>query len=346
MSGDKHPMLMKPEEMASWDEYVLNNPYAIAWQLSSWSGLVEKHFGSRFYPIAVKRNGAVAGVLPLYWIKPLVGGGRMISVPHAVAGGILADDPEARRELLEEGIQTASREGIGGITLKQYKIRVEGELTTDDQFFNRELDLTGGSEELWSRISEHNREQVERTDSQALTLVHPLQDQRKFYRFLVRFQKRRGVPCVSEKWVRDLVDLGLYSIAALVGNGRIVAATMVKEFKKTVSFPFTCSMAVDDVSYNLVYRLYWELMKKYSEQGFEICHSGRIPVTEQVESYRLGWGGERYPYFYQHYPKTAGQPTEFQRKRNWKRDLVSKGWKYLPSPIARFAGPVVVRQFP
>jgi hypothetical protein len=68
-------------------------------------------------------------------------------------------------------------------------------------------------------------------------------------------------------------------------------------------------------------------------------------VTEDVDNYRLGWGGTKYPYYYQYYPDTGGA-TEFAQKRSRKRELIETVWKRLPLTVAAQLGPFVVRQFP
>lgn len=328
-----------------WDYFVMEHPHAIAWHLFNWSRLAEKHYGAKFFPLAVEDSENIRGILPLYLVKSFFRKPRMVSIPYVVAGGILADDPGVRKALLDGAMRIGMKHRASGVTLKQYKIRMEGDLITDDKFYNRELNLEGGPKAVWERISEKNRELIDKTKKDNLALEHPTEDLGGFYNFLLKSHHRKGVPCSSERWIRDLLEFGLYSAVVLKRDERIVACTMVKEFKDTVSFPFTCASGDSSSEHLPVYRMYWELIKKYSVSNFRICHSGRIPVTEDVASFRLGWGGIRHPYYYQYYPST-GQVTEFTRKHSWKRDLFSSMWKLLPLPTARVLGPLVVKQFP
>jgi len=338
--------VLKTGESQKWDEFVMKEPYAIAWQLFEWSHLVKKHFKAEFFPLVIEDNENIIGVLPVYIIKPLKGRPRMISVPHAVAGGMLAEDPQVRKVLLEAAVKIGLDTGAQGLTLKQYKLKIEADFTTDDNYYNRELSLVGGSEAVWGRITQENRDSILATEGEPLILEYPAGDLNSFYRFLLRHHRRKGVPCVSQQWIRDLVDLGMYSAAVLKRDNRIVAATMIKEFKDTVSFPFTCSSGDTRADHLPVYRLYWALMIKYSEMAFSICHSGRISKTDDVDPYRLGWGGKKHTYYYQYYPPRDQQTTEFVQKRSWKRNLFSSVWKLMPLPVAGFLGPYVVRQFP
>ncbi len=333
------------DERQIWDNFVMQEPNAIAWHLFEWSDLVEKHFGTRFFPIAAEDNSGVAGILRLYFTKPLIGKARMISVPHAVAGGILSDSNPAVRALLQKAVELSDDLGAVGITLKQYKIRIEADLSLDDNYYNKELSLEGGPENVWNRISENNREMVLKIESHNLRFEHPAEELGDFYRSLLKHHRRKGIPCVSKAWISDLIDLGMYSTAVVKRDGRIVAGTMVKTFKDTVSLPFTFVLGEDLSDHLPAYQLYWDLIKKYSSDGFRIYHSGRIPASDEVDRYRLGWGGKLYNYYYQYYPR-RNQVTEFSRKRSWKRELFSSLWRIMPSRISSILGPTIIKQFP
>ena len=337
--------ILDTNRMDQWDSFVMEHPASIAWQLSNWSVIVEKHHGCRFFPVAVQDSTGIVGILPLYHAKTFSGKNRLISVAHAVAGGILADDQEVRDRLMDRAVAMSQELGTSGLTLKQYKIPMPGSFKIDDNYYNRELNLEGGGAAVMERISEANREMIDRVAGDDLILEHPSKDLDGFYSFMLRHHRRRGVPCAGKGWIQDLVAHGMYSIAVLRRGGRIVAGTMLKEFKDTISFPFTSASGEAPADQFPVYRLYWELMNKYSEKGFRICHSGRIPVTDEVDAYRLGWGGDRHQYYYQYYPDTGG-PTEYAQKRNWKRQLFGTFWKKLPLPVAGKLGSVIVRQFP
>jgi hypothetical protein len=336
--------LVDPAFSDRWNAFVERIPHSIAWQRWEWSDLVRAHFGCEFIPLACFEGESLRGVLPLYRLRGRGGKTRLMSVPYAVAGGILADGDEAATALLAEAIRLSREEGGAGITLKQYKVRVPGDLKTDEGYYNRELSLTAGPEALWRELDAVNRERIGRTEGAGLVLEHPSSDLDAFYRILSRHQHRSGIPCVSREWIADLVRLGMYQPALLRKDGRAVAGTLVKSFKRTVSFPFTCVLEPGPGGELAAYRLYWELIRSFSRAGWEICHSGRLPLQGDAEPYRLGWGGTAHPYFYQYHPNTVSQ-TE-SAKRGGKRRYFQMAWRLLPRPLATLLGPRIARMFP
>ena len=72
--------ILDTNRMDQWDSFVMEHPASIAWQLSNWSVIVEKHHGCRFFPVAVQDSTGIVGILPLYHAKTISGKNRLISV--------------------------------------------------------------------------------------------------------------------------------------------------------------------------------------------------------------------------------------------------------------------------
>jgi hypothetical protein len=338
-------VLVEPRNKRDWDEFVQESAGVIAWHAYHWADFLAKHCGAEFYPLAVYDGPKIRGILPLYRIRTLRSGEALISIPHFVAGGIVAESSDVQRALLDRTIEISKQLKISHITLKQYKLKLSGPLCTDENYYNRELEMSPDIDQVWRSIPETNRAKVEEARKYDLKLEYPSTDVATFYRFLLRDQHAAGVPCVSKSWVEGLFSTGAYEIALLRHKGELVAATMAKKFRDTVSFPFSCLRDQSEGTTLFAYSLYWQLMTRLAKDGIRICHSGRIPKTDAAFGYRLGWGGTKHSYYYQYYGVGEGQ-TEFSTKRGTKRRLVESVWKKLPVGVAQALGPVVVKQFP
>ena len=337
--------LISENQEGQWEEYIRHNPYAIAWQSHAWRDVLSKHYQFEYYPLAAFENTEICGVLPLYKIDTMFEKNALISVPYAVAGGIVADNDAARSVLLDEAKKLSTRVNASKIIFKHYKQKIESDIATDANFYNRELSLSPDPDELWHNIADNNKISIEEAEQAKPSLEYPFESLDMFFNLLLKHHHRMGIPCVSKKWIRSLIDSGMYSMAVLSCDSRIVAGTVVKVFKKTVSFPFTCLPSGDPEAERYACSLYWRLINYFARQGFEIFHSGRIPRTDQVNEYRLGWGGTQYGYYYQYVPD-PGIKTEFATKRGKKRQLFEKVWKRTPKPVVNVLGPRIVRHFP
>ncbi len=337
--------IAKDSGRQSWEKYVVEHAHSIAWQSYDWYTVVKKHYPVEFFPLVARSGSEIHGVLPLYRVGTKPGRNMLISVPYAVAGGILSGHDEAEAKLLEKAIQMSSEFQSRGIALKQYKIKMKGTLRTDEGFYNKELDISRGMDSVWKNLDGVNKQNIEDAKKYELVLEHPVRDIGRFYRLLLRFHHAKGIPCVSRKWIEDLVAFKLYSAALLTLNGYPVAGTLTKEFKDTVSFPFTCIARDDERHRMYAYALYWKLITLFASQGKRIYHSGRIPANNAAEAYRLGWGGTPYDYYYQYYPAGDSMRGE-SRKKGRKRELFESVWKRLPMSVAGWLGPSIVKRFP
>jgi hypothetical protein len=336
-------VIIGEKDKTDWENFVYENPNTIAWQSHEWSDVLKRHYRFVFFPIAAYRGNDICGILPLYHIKTRLSGDSLISVPYAVAGGITANDPDVRTALLEKAIEISKKHGSCPITLKQYKLKIDGDLALDDNYYNRELELSTDVTEVWRQFSEKNKEAIRQTEGLNFVMEYPSTELERFYDLLLKDLRAKGVPCVSKRWIQDLLAFKMYSIAILRVGGLIVAGTLVKKFKDTVSFPFTCFM--DRNATKWVHRLYWELIQHFCMEGKRIFHSGRIPMNDATDQYRIGWGGTKYGYYYQYFPMRHVK-TEFSVKRGRKRELAEKAWKTMPIMLARLIGPQVVKHFP
>jgi hypothetical protein len=328
-----------------WDAYVSTCPHAVAWHMSGWSRAVSSCYATEYLPLAALEGGEIRGVLPLYRLTQGPASDSLLSIPFAVAGGIAADGELVEAALLERAVALLGERRLSRLVLKQYKRRIEGELQTDDAYFNRELALGNDLESIWAEISKENQERIERTNALRVTLEYPSTDVEQFFALLTRHQRDTGIPGPNVNWIRALQGFGMYTLALLRVDGRLEAGTLVKCFKDTVSFPYTCLRRQDVVHVDLACRLYWELIRERARAGTRIFHSGRLPRAGGTNDYRLGWGGVAHGYFYQYYPPRQGT-TESIQKRGWKRNLLQATWKCLPIPIARTLGQKIVCRYP
>jgi len=338
-------VIINDEKEADWDEFVETNPDVISWHKYDWYKVLKRAHNIPYYPIAVYDGSKICGILPLYEISTFRTGKILMSIPYVVAGGIVAPEEEVRQLLLKKAVEL-STELQAPLTLKQYRTKVNGDFLVDDSYFNLEKTLSPNSDEIWEDISEENRRKIEEASSLGLTMEYPASDFNSFYKLLSAHQQSLGIPCQSKSWVKYLVDTNMYKMALLKLGGVIVAASMAKTFKDTVSFPMSCYDPKDQKGELYMYELYWKLMKQLGSEGIRISHSGRIPDSKGVPAFRLGWGGKANRYYYQYYGAGEKTSTESSSKRGRKREIFVNVWSKLPMPIINLLGPVIIKQLP
>jgi hypothetical protein len=329
-----------PSKKNEWNEYVLNHPDSIAWHCYEWCDVVKKNYTVNFYPLAAYENGKICGILPIYKVN-----GMLISVAYAVAGGMLWSNKEAQDLLLNKAIEISKKENLRKIVFKQYGRKIDADLSCDENFINKELDLTVSIDKLWEDLDERNKSELSGINESEYILDFSSSNINKFYKILYSHSHRNGLPCDSKKWISDLIDFKMYEIVLLKKGDKILAGTLIKKYRTSVSFPFSCSLGKDKKNVRNVFILYWLLIKRLRSEGTTIFHSGRIPKTNEAEPYRLGWGGKSYEYYYQYYPNESSS-TEFSSKRGLKRKIFTTIWRLTPKFITKILNDKIVAKFP
>jgi hypothetical protein len=67
-----------------------------------WRNVVEKTYKHKPIYLIAKEEREVKGVLPLFLMRSLVFGNKLVSVPFALYGGVCADNETAERALVGE----------------------------------------------------------------------------------------------------------------------------------------------------------------------------------------------------------------------------------------------------
>ncbi len=89
-----------------WDAYVDAHPHGTLFHTLAWRNAVQYSFGHKAIYLAAFRDQFV-GVLPLFLVPDFPFGRILVSVPYAVGGGILANEPEVTAALLATALERA-----------------------------------------------------------------------------------------------------------------------------------------------------------------------------------------------------------------------------------------------
>ena len=93
--------LEKKDERA-WDEYILKSEHSTFYNQIDWKNVVEKTYKHKPVYLIAKENGEIRGVLPLFLMKTIFFGKKLVSVPFAPYGGICADNKTVEKRLLKK----------------------------------------------------------------------------------------------------------------------------------------------------------------------------------------------------------------------------------------------------
>jgi len=96
---------LKKEEEKAWDSYIYKSSSSTFYHQLGWRNVVKKTYKHKPIYLVAKENGELKGVLPLFLMRSVIFGKKLVSVPFAPYGGACADDDIAEKMLIEEAIR-------------------------------------------------------------------------------------------------------------------------------------------------------------------------------------------------------------------------------------------------
>jgi FemAB-related protein (PEP-CTERM system-associated) len=328
-------------DAARWDDYVARSPGSHFGQTVSWKAAQERAYGVRARWWLAERDGAVAGVLPLFEARGLGGRRRLFSAP----GGMLADDAATAAALLEPAREALRAEGHEWIELRDQRARWEG-LETIEENVTMELELPGDPATLWKAFGPKLRNQVRKGEKSAFGVCWGHEHVGDFHRVVLESMRDLGTPMLGVDYYRSvLAAFGERANVLVLKDGRQpVAGMLVIEHARTMADPWAASprrflaRCPNQV-------LYWAAIRRGIERGFTRFDFGRSQWHSGTFRFKEQWLAKPVPVHYQYVLGTAKQaPTLEDQKHSLA--LAVRIWQRLPIPLAGLLGRGVKRLFP
>ena len=328
---------------AAWDAYVARHTAATGYHEWRWRGVFERSFGHEPVGLIATRGDRAVGVLPLVYIRGHLFGRTLTSLPFVNYGGVLADDAEAGRALLEAAGTDAAHRRCGHVELR-HTGRQFPALPHRDHKVTMRLPIDEG---LWTRLDRKVRNQVRKAVKSGLQVdAGGAEHLEAFYAVFARNMRDLGTPVYARRFFAEVLAAFPERARLVVVRlaGRPVAAGLTYRTNGTVEVPWASSVR----DYNHLcpnHLLYWTVIETAVADGCTTLDFGRSTPHEGTYRFKAQWGAEPLPLAWE-YVLPAGRAIPDQSPANPKFRLAIAAWKRLPLWIANAAGPRIVREIP
>ncbi len=153
----------------AWNEYVLQRGGTL-YHRAEWER-VFSIYRLPYWRLAAMRSGRVVGVLPLAWQRSLLFGSHFVSIPCFDAAGVLADDHDAARALVEKAVAVADDVGAKVVLFRQAEPYDLSPHVRTDKVLLR-MRLPASAEALWAQLKAKVRNQVKKARKEGLVVTH------------------------------------------------------------------------------------------------------------------------------------------------------------------------------
>lgn len=339
--------LERDEDVAAWDRYVNDHPEGTGYHLTAWRQVIERTFGHRtVYLLAQSEQGDVRGVLPLVFLKSPLFGQFFVSIPYFNYGGVVADDEDTGKALLEAAAAAAKELGAAHIELRH----AEGTKlpwSYKDHKVSMRLELPSHFDELMKAFPPKLRSQVRRGDKEGMTVeIGGLELLDDFYSVFARNMRDLGTPVYGKYFFAEI--LKAFPKDAKIGVVRLgpatVAAGFVYGFRQMLEIPWASSdRRFAKLAPNML--LYGSLLKYACEQGYRVFDFGRSTKESGTYRFKAQWGAKPVQLHWYYWLRDGGPLPELN-PQNPKYALAIRVWQQLPVSVTTTIGPWIAKYLP
>ena len=345
-AGEAHLTVSDQIDATEWDQYVESHPEGSIDHLWRWRDVFSRVFDHESTYLVARREGAVAGLLPLVHFRSRLFGRFLVSVPFLNYGGVLASDVAAGDALIAEAHQLARRSGASHIELR-HTSRQFASLPCRAHKLKLTRPLPSTPEALWSAVDRKVRNQVRKAQKDGLTAQTGHSELiSDFYTVFSRNMRDLGTPVYPKSLFVETARLFSHDLYTYVVRlGRVpVAAAIALRFKDIIIVPWASSLReYRQHCPNML--LYWTMLENASQLGVRTFDFGRSTRDAGTHHFKLQWGATETPLHWEYLLLTKSAVPE-HGPSNAKFAAAISVWQRLPLWVTETFGPAIVRNIP
>jgi FemAB-related protein (PEP-CTERM system-associated) len=258
-----------------------------------------------------------------------------------VYGGALTESPVVRRILEDEAIKLATRLGVDYLELRGQEI-VHPKSIRKDLYVTFRKEIDPDPEKNLLAIPRKQRRMV-RQGMKAELSAEIDTDMSRFYDIYATSVRNLGTPVFSRKYFEILKEVFGQNcqVLTVIRDNRAISSILSFYFRDEVlpyyggSVPEARQVAGNDF-------MYWELMRRASEQGIRVFDYGRSKKGTGSFDFKKNWGFEPQPLKYEYLlvkAKTMPDVSPLNPRYRLFIDL----WRHMPLTLTKLIGPMIAK---
>jgi FemAB-related protein (PEP-CTERM system-associated) len=331
-----------------WDAYVRKHQKGSFFHLSGWCETVRDAYGYEPAYITARRNGSLAGIMPIVDVQAPLLGRSLISTAFTVGGGPLANDDEALKALLSAAIAAGEDKRVKYIECRS-DFAADGWILKPATHAGFKTALIADQADALAAIPRKRRAEIRKAiaaaESGELSIRHD-GNADIFYELYAKSLKRLGTPVFPRQFLDALLGyFGEQSEISVVSSGGTPVCALLTFYHDDVALPYYVGAENNARALRAFDFLYWSAMRRAVARNCKIFDFGRSKIDSGPYHYKKLWGIEPQSLAYRiKMIKAAGLPNI--SPNNPKFVLFSQLWPRLPLAAANRLGPLLAPNFP
>lgn len=313
----------------------------------AWLRVLAKGLGHEIYCLEAFSGEKTTGLLPLAFVRSLLFGKFLVSLPYLNHGGVLADDETTASKLVGRAVELADELKVRYLELRQEKaVEHPALISKTGAKVHMRLNLPCTTEQLWNQLPAKVRNQIRKGQKSDLSIEWGREDLlADFYAVFCQNMRDLGTPVYGLKLFANVlaefpdraelavVRLGKKPVAAALmlhgwGVSEVPSASSLKAYRRT----------------NANMLMYWHLLERAVQREQETFDFGRSSPESSTYRFKKQWGAEPCPAVWQYYLRSGDIGD--MRPDNPKYQRFIRVWQRLPVAVTRWIGPWIVRGIP
>lgn len=330
---------------AEWDELVRRSEGWTHFHLWGWRNVIERTFGHEcVYLEARDPAGALHGVLPLVYVRSLLFGRYLVSMPFVNYGGPLGS-PAAVRALAAAAVSEAGRRNVKLLELRS-RVAQPVDLPVSHRKITVLLDVPPGDPDvLFRQLPSKLRSQVRRPQKEGVEVRFGPEQVEPFYSVFACHMRDLGTPVQSRRLFEEIATVfptDVWFACAYLGDRPVAAGC---GFRWGGEFEITWASALREfnaLAPNML--VYWRMLERCVAEGVRTFNFGRCTPDSGTHRFKRQWGGRDEPLWWYQWSAdgAAATPSPDDGRYAWGPRV----WRRLPLALANRLGPRVVRGIP
>jgi FemAB-related protein (PEP-CTERM system-associated) len=316
-------------------------------RLPSWLGVLADGLRHTAYCIEAVEDGRTRGLLPLAYVRSLLFGRFLVSLPYLNSAGVLADDPAVAGRLIDRAVALADELKVRYLELR-HEQPVEHPALTERMTgkVHMRLALPARADGLWDALPAKVRNQVRKGQKCGLEVAWGGGELlREFYAVFSRNMRDLGTPVYGRGLFTSVLQQfpQRAEFCVVRYGGRPVAAALLLHGLGVSEVPSASSLREHNLTCaNML--MYWHLLERAVQRGQAVFDFGRSSVDGSTFRFKKQWGAEPSPASWQYYVRRGSIAAV--RPDNPRYSRMIRLWQRLPVALTRLIGPPIVRGIP
>jgi FemAB-related protein (PEP-CTERM system-associated) len=313
-----------------------------AWLATLQQGLDHVPFG-----LEAVDGDRTRGWLALAYVRSVLFGRFLVSLPYLNSAGVFAEDDETARLLIDRAVQLADELQVRYLELRHERPIEHPALTVRlNSKAHMRLPLPLTAEQLWKQIPSKVRNQVRKGQKSGLSVVWGSTELLpEFYAVFSHNMRDLGTPVYGQALFRAMLQQfpGRAEVCVVRAAGRAAAAGLLLHGQGVTEVPSASALRrYNPTCANML--LYWHLLERAIERRQSVFDFGRSTRDSGTYAFKKQWGAAPEPAEWQYYVRSG--TVGAMRPDNPGNQRLIRLWQRLPVCLTQMLGPSIVRGIP